>query len=635
MDQLKALVESPPETRTLVLAGPGTGKTEAVAQRLGWLICASPSLRPSSVLVLSFSRSAVQVLVQRLLAHRQADADALEELRFLSVRTFDSWCFRMLRNSGCDPVQLLSRGHEQNIEELLGLLQRKPDFVMSLGLDKVKHLIVDECQDLTGPRAALVLEMLRVTCPSTKSGACGFTILGDPDQAIYDWTMQAATGRNLSSIQLITWIEKEYRGQLQVPTLEKNHRADRAMLDMVRSAASILHGRLTADQKLESMRGLLATQRATELTRTSLHHYKGQGSVGVLCRTNGEALLLSEVLREHEGESSIIDVRAGTPPSLLPAWIAKVLGRFEGATLTRTLFARLAGLARASLGINWDEQRHWKLLVQAHRLHEDSTSLQMTELRRCLNWPDCLPDDEWSDSDGSSITTIHQSKGREYDRIIVAEYQGARTEGIDQEQESRLLYVGLTRARNAFATVPVAGEPLYLKPIKDKVGKTMRQRWMRFSQGHTFLEVGIEGDVDSSSFVSSAVFSSSETAEAAQRFLADKSAQLIGCPVELEMTFEESSKKVFYEIILLVDGQKLKVGRTTPQLTFDILAIKHKDLKFPMKISGLRLSEVVSHAWSGEPPPTTLGVWRKSGIWLGVGFHGLGTMRMNWKKKKI
>ena len=93
--------------RMLVEAGPGTGKTEIAALRLADLL--RSGLSAGQILVLSFSRSAVRTLTRRLSRITGTDESVLEELRHVSIRTFDSWAFRMLRLLGmpAPPVPII------------------------------------------------------------------------------------------------------------------------------------------------------------------------------------------------------------------------------------------------------------------------------------------------------------------------------------------------------------------------------------------------------------------------------------------------------------------------------------------------------------------------------------------------
>ena len=83
--QTKA-IECPLDSNVLVEAGPGTGKTRVLAQRVGYLT--ENGVDASAIEVLAFTKNAAQEISSRLSNGIQA-------------RTFSSWCFRALRNYGC------------------------------------------------------------------------------------------------------------------------------------------------------------------------------------------------------------------------------------------------------------------------------------------------------------------------------------------------------------------------------------------------------------------------------------------------------------------------------------------------------------------------------------------------------
>ena len=84
---------------------------------------------------------------------------------------------------------------------------------------------------------------------------------------------------------------------------------------------------------------------------------------------------------------------------------------------------------------------------------EDGTRVRIPELRSRLNWPDSFPDDQLAGEDGLLVTTIHQSKGLEFDIVTVLDAprnEGDRTggEGDDASvlEEAKVNYVAVTRA---------------------------------------------------------------------------------------------------------------------------------------------------------------------------------------------
>jgi len=109
----------------LVIAGPGTGKTEVVTRRVAWLI-ATRRARPREILALTFTDNAareMQARVDVLVPYGQADA---------AIHTFHAFGDRLLREHafelGLSPdVRLLSRA------ELVALLRAH---LFELGLDR-------------------------------------------------------------------------------------------------------------------------------------------------------------------------------------------------------------------------------------------------------------------------------------------------------------------------------------------------------------------------------------------------------------------------------------------------------------------------------------------------------------------
>ena len=113
----------------LVIAGPGTGKTEVVTRRVAWLI-ATRRARPREILALTFTDNAareMQARVDVLVPYGQADA---------AIHTFHAFGDRLLREHSFElglpsDVRLLSRA------ELIVLLRAH---LFELGLDRYRPL---------------------------------------------------------------------------------------------------------------------------------------------------------------------------------------------------------------------------------------------------------------------------------------------------------------------------------------------------------------------------------------------------------------------------------------------------------------------------------------------------------------
>ena len=126
---------------------------------------------------------------------------------------------------------LLARGHDENIEHLTALIRGKPREAIRKLIGNRRHLIVDEFQDLPGVRGELVLALLDLLSPAGRLGA-GFTILGDPAQAIYGFAA-ISNGRSFPTpAEYWKKIIGAYGAALEVVTLTHNFRAEKPLADL-------------------------------------------------------------------------------------------------------------------------------------------------------------------------------------------------------------------------------------------------------------------------------------------------------------------------------------------------------------------------------------------------------------------
>ena len=154
----KQVIDAAPDARLLVVAGPGTGKTQVAAMRLVNLLVAG--FQPAQILVLSFSRSAVATLTKRVVSLEVGEDGIVEDLRHLAVRTFDSWAFRLLRQHGASVTDLMSNSHDENIGLATRAIADASDAEFAERFASIRHVIVDEFQDLPGVRSEMVIELL-------------------------------------------------------------------------------------------------------------------------------------------------------------------------------------------------------------------------------------------------------------------------------------------------------------------------------------------------------------------------------------------------------------------------------------------------------------------------------------------
>src|SRR5690606_39051355 len=142
--------------RQLVLAPPGTGKTHIVVARLEYLIN-EELLEPYELAVLCFSRATVSEIIQRVSGYIK-NAKIHDDIRFVAVRTFDSFATRMLISIQPDDIDLSGKSYDERIELAVNALRTRKGNDL-LQIINYRHLIIDEIQDLVGIRAELVKEL--------------------------------------------------------------------------------------------------------------------------------------------------------------------------------------------------------------------------------------------------------------------------------------------------------------------------------------------------------------------------------------------------------------------------------------------------------------------------------------------
>lgn len=643
----RQIVEAPASWRLLVEAGPGTGKTEIAARRLTNLI--RNELSPGQILVLSFSRSAVRTLTKRLGKIGEDDPRVIEDLRHLSIRTFDSWAFRMLRTLGESPQTLLRRSHDENIAALTKLASgsRREDVRAMMG-DR-RHIIVDEFQDLPGVRGDLVLALLSLVAPPGAEPDRGFTILGDPAQAIYGWASGTREdGAPFPSPQEY-WREvcHRYSDELQQKTLIRNYRSQPPLAHLSSKLRGVLMSNRPENEKILCMLEAVASLKSTvEPLGPELLNGATSGSRAILTRTNGEALRVLQKLfgKDAEAPSTPIQLRAGNHAGLPPAWIGALLRRLRSSSLPQSQFVRI----HSHLAKTWGEDgctrlglpevdAAWARIARASGAAEDASSIDIAELRSRLEWPDAFPDDQPLTDDGFIVTTVHQSKGMEFDVVTLldtspeADPSSNFNEGKDSNsvETANVNYVAITRAAQQIDRA--ARDNIYPPPLHRKFANGSRRRLFNWHHGWINMEIGLRGDIDPLGFVDPELLGGADGVEDLQSFLLAEAASLAGRKVMLCKHYMDEKAEWHIHI---QDGKEpgRLIGRTSNQLSIDLLSVLHKaGYQLPWKIFNLRISSVGTVTAQSE---TSLAEpERTSGLWLGVSLFGTGDFQ-TWKGKK-
>lgn len=492
LEQLEVILDVPSSWQ-LVIAGPGAGKSAVACQRVANLV--DEGVPPARILLMSFTRTAVAELRERIVSYAVAGAAASN----VRICTIDShaWSLRVGFDSEPIPRSFGDGSYDLSIERTIKLFQEQnPDLLEFLS--SLEHLIVDEAQDIVSLRADLVLQILKHLSPS-----CGVTILADPAQAIYGFTTDGPDEEDRGR-SLLERLPDECPRPLLQRTLKGLHRVkDSLLVDLfLRTRKEIeatrdVRGHIArVQQTIRETCGNDVGAKSFENLAHFLKHAQ-DSSMLVLFRRRADVLFASSYCSNAGVEHRL---RMSDLPIVVRPWLGWLFGETVQAILNRQDFdklwdSRASVCAAPFLGEKRDEC--WALL---HRLAAGSRpgTLDLIHLRSIV--ARSRPPIELCYAElgvaGPILGTIHASKGREADTVVLVmpprHEEGSELPGGTDSaaifEEGRVYYVGATRARKMLVT---AGN------LTTRVGYLDSGRVFRLcGDKRAQLEVGREGDID-------------------------------------------------------------------------------------------------------------------------------------------
>lgn len=542
-DGLQAgVIQAGAQERLFVDAGPGTGKTFVACSRVAYLV--NEGLPASRVWIISFTRTAIHEIRNRLAAFLADPAEASA----IRIATLDSTAWSI--QSGFSKDAKLSGSHGDNIAATLRQVTNDPD--VQEFLQGVRHLVVDEAQDIVGQRAALVLAII-----DQLDESCGVTVFADEAQAIYGFTEDDGASNNTAA--LLT-DELRSRGFDTMKLKRVRRTSDPGLLEIfTRVRGSVLDHTVPADarrsvvrseiQRLASVRiGPASKLDVASLTERSL----------VLLRQRFDVLQTSSL---HGGTPHRLRM-SGLPPRLYP-WIARLLWDHVDRRLLRSKFDALWAERVGPHEADLLPDAAWQLLFET--AGDTAKVIDLHRLRELLgraNPPSLFTSPEYGDV-GPVIGTIHASKGREAEEVCL--YLPPETESVeaeDEEEEIRVLFVGATRAKQKLS---VGEGP------KRQSGNVNGRAWKRLRYDQLHVELGREQDLEPEGLVGTAGFTETE-ALAAQRLIC-------ASPV-MEGLFARSIRELEWRLAVETP-EKQRIAILGKQINTDLLEIAKRRNEWP------------------------------------------------------
>lgn len=474
----QALVTQPRSGNHLVLAGPGSGKTRVIVHRIAYLLRVL-RVSPGRIIALAYNRGAAIQLRRRLLALAGEDA------RGVLVMTYHAMALRLTGTSLAGAERTSSSiDFKKVLQDAIDLLEGKSsaltdtDEIRDQLLQGYEYIFVDEYQDIDEQQYALVSALAgrRRADADTK---LSIMAVGDDDQNIYSFK-----GAN---IEFIRRFQADYEGELTY--LVENFRSTQYIISaanhVIQRAADrmkIDHPiRIDARRKDDPPGGLWAeldeeshgaVRLITSPPAANLQAQLVYTEIQRILRVD-PAVKLSEIAvlcRTHaplERMRAICDIE-GLPCEVTGPEAAKgqisLMRTREGWALAQVLRRRQLRMVRIGAlrrYLNWQRraQRKNSALQDLLDIVEDITSTLQADIVPAAEVLDLLYEaaaEMRRDGRESAVKlmTAHAAKGLEFDHVIVMDCADWRW---DQEDERRLLYVAMTRARQTLTLMRAEG----------------------------------------------------------------------------------------------------------------------------------------------------------------------------------
>lgn len=507
-------IEAGPSKKILVDAGPGTGKTATACARVAWLI-ENQAIEPNQILMTSFTNAAIHEIVNRISSYLSQPEKALG----IKISTLDSfsWSLRVGFHAG----DLELKGFTENIDqatELLAVDESARDY-----LKGIEHFIVDEAQDITGPRASLVLSII-----SNLSSNCGVSIFSDEAQAIYGFTEDETPEYYENTLPKEIRSRKELNSTFIKIDLKEIHRTSDEKLKKLffEGRRKLLDDKdIAIDKIYEDVRKLVIES----------HHQKVGTAFEILVKDgkskdlkSNDFLLFrrrSDALQSSHYMGTIAyRLRLSGFPVLIDAWIARCFWDFTEDRISEADFAELYS-KRTEVTDSKEIEMRWRDL---HReVGSDAHRISVRKLSNLLarpNVPSCFSSPDYGVS-GPILGTIHASKGRETDNVWLFVPNEPHYRKIEEEkrfeevlEEARILFVGATRSRETLVISDTKSGGHFRR--SGNMNQSKRSYTIKNTKTRQFaIELGRKGDVKAEGLVGNRFFENEAEVMLAQKAL--------------------------------------------------------------------------------------------------------------------
>lgn len=401
-----------------VAAGPGSGKTKLLVHKLASILYME-DVKHEQLLMLTFSRAAVTEFKSRLI--KLIGNAAL----YVEIKTFHSYCFDLLGRMG-------------SIESSDGIVLKAVEKIrngeVEIGKISKAVLVIDEAQDMDSDENELIKSLMEQN-PEMRVIA-----VGDDDQNIYEFR-----GSDSKYFQGIGKLENS-----KFYELVENFRSKSNLVDFTNQFANRIQNRIKTtdinpiDKRAGSIRVL--RYESEELISPFVNNFSKQeliGSTCILTFRNDDALHIHAMLTRDKIKSKLIQSNSGF--SLLKLMeIRTLLESLKGDGLI-TISKEALGQSVQLVKEKYKNDPVSSICNGVLKGFEQSypKTKYFSDLEAYIG-ESKAEDFIDAGSDTVIVSTMHKAKGSEFDNIFIL----LNHFSIKNDENRRLLYVALTRAKN-------------------------------------------------------------------------------------------------------------------------------------------------------------------------------------------
>ncbi|MCL2722650.1 MAG: AAA family ATPase, partial [Treponema sp.] len=447
-----------------VIAGPGSGKTMLLTHKLA-AIYMQEDIKHEQILMLTFSRAAATEFKMRLLKLIGNAAN------FIKIKTFHSYCFDLLGRVGT-----LEKS-EDIVKDVIKKIEDKEvdNFKLTNAI-----MVIDEAQDMGESEYALVRALMN------SNDGMKVIAVGDDDQNIYEW--RGSSSEFLGKLSKVDAAAKY--------ELIENYRSAKNIIEFSNNFAAKISNRLKT-KPLKAMK-----------------QENGQITICKLQNSNIEIPVANAVLKDKPTGVTCIITRTNEQVNNIVGLLTKegIKARVIQTNSDFRLFDLVEVrefanevLQGQSATIDADVWNDAKLKLQ--RKYMQSGSLEnvlkligdfevlnarhkyKTDFKQFID--ESKLEDFTSDQATIFVSTIHQTKGREFDNVYLALTEN----NILTDADYRQIYVAITRAKtslhifcagNCFDYVKAEG----LMLLEDKTNYTKPEK-ITIALSHKDVNLGL------------------------------------------------------------------------------------------------------------------------------------------------